>query len=107
MINLSISKGIILSGGSSSTPSRDYVEPQRGGGGFGGGGGGFGGFGGGRMRADTRQLTLSVQINNLFNSTVRQGITGNMSSPLFGQPTGGGQGRRITLSLQTNLGRLF
>jgi hypothetical protein len=52
-------------------------------------------------------MTLSVQISNLFNSTVRQGITGNMSSPLFGQPTGGGSGRRITLSLQTNLGRLF
>jgi hypothetical protein len=89
-------------------PSNDYAEPQRGGGGFGGGGGGFGGPGGGGNRNNgRRQIQLSVQVSNLFNSTVRQGINGNLSSPLFGQITGGGQGRRIMLSLNTNLGRLF
>jgi Carboxypeptidase regulatory-like domain len=97
-------------------PSNDYVEPQRGGGGFGGGGGGFGGGGnnggfggnnGGGNRNGGRQVQLSVRVSNLFNSTIRSGISGVMTSPLFGQSTGGGQGRRITLSLQTNLGQLF
>jgi hypothetical protein len=101
-ISLTVGKTISLGGGTSTPRPSNYAEPQRGGGGFGGGGGG-----GGRGNSGARQMTLSVQISNLFNSTVRQGITGNMSSPLFGQPTGGGSGRRITLSLQTNLGRLF
>ena len=109
-ISLTITKTIPLATRRNPTPSNDYVEPQRGGGGFGGGGGG-GGFGGpgggGGNRNGGRQIQLSVQIRNLFNSTIRTGISGVMSSPLFGQPTGGGQGRTIQLSVQTNLGQLF
>jgi hypothetical protein len=48
-----------------------------------------------------------VTVNNLFNSTTRNGISGVMSSPLYGQLTGGGQGRTIQVGLTTNLGRLF
>jgi hypothetical protein len=103
-INLTVSKAINLGGGTPRPAPANYGEPQRGGGGF--GGGGFGG-GGGRGGNGARQLTFSVQINNLFNSLVRTGINGNMSSPLFGQVTGGTSGRRITLNVQTNLGRLF
>ena len=111
-ISLTVTKTIPLRGGRRNpTPSNDYVEPQRGGGGFGGGGGGGGGFGGngggGNRNNGGRQIQLSVQIRNLFNSTIRSGISGVLSSPLFGQPTGGGQGRQITLSVQTNLGQLF
>jgi hypothetical protein len=109
-INLTITKMILLNNNSRPSPANDYVEPQRGGGGFGGGGGGFGGGGnggGGRGGPQGRQIQLSVRISNLFNSTVRSQISGVMSSPLFGQPTGGGRGRTITLSLQTSLGQLF
>jgi hypothetical protein len=113
-VGLTITKIIPLKGGRPTPrPANDYVEPQRGGGGFGGGGGGggFGGGGGGNggggNRNGGRQLQLSVRVTNLFNSTIRSGISGVMSSPLFGQPTGGGSGRKITLSLQTNLGKLF
>lgn len=93
------------------SPANDYLEPQRGGGGFGGGGGG-GGFGGGGGQGGGgnrggRQIQLSVRVTNLFNSTIRTGYSGVLSSPLFGQPTGGGQGRTITLSVQSNLGQLF
>jgi len=114
-INLTITKTIPFGRRAAPRPSNDYVEPQRGGGGFGGGGfgggNGGGGFGGnnngGGNRNGGRQVQLSVRITNLFNSTIRTGISGVMTSPLFGQPTGGGQGRKITLSLQTNLGQLF
>jgi hypothetical protein len=108
-IGLTITKTIPLSGARRPAPS-NYGEPQRGGGGFGGGGGGGfggGGGGGGGNRNGGRQIQLSVRISNLFNSTIRSGISGVLSSPLFGQPTGGGSGRTISLSLQTNLGQLF
>jgi len=109
-MNMTITKLIVLSNPSRPAPANDYAEPQRGGGGFGGGGGGFGGGGGGNgggRGPQGRQIQLSVQVRNLFNSTVRSNISGVMSSPLFGQPTGGGRGRTITLSLQTSLGQLF
>jgi hypothetical protein len=105
-ISLNITKIIPLQGGSTQPrPANDYAEPepQRGGGGFGGGGGG----GGGGSRTGGRQIQLGVSISNLFNSTIRSNISGVMSSPLFGQVTGGGSGRTIRLSLNTNLGRLF
>jgi hypothetical protein len=104
---MTVTKTIFLGGGTTRVPSNDYVEPQRGGGGFGGGGGGFGGGGGGGGRSGSRQMQISVQVSNLFNSTVRNNISGVLSSPLFGQPTGGGRGRTIRLSIQTNLGQLF
>jgi hypothetical protein len=62
----------------------------RGGGGFGGGGGGGQGesFGGGG--AEQRyNLTLSLNAQNLFNHTNLGAPIGNLSSPLFGQPTSG------------------
>jgi hypothetical protein len=46
-------------------------------------------------------------VTNLFNSTVRTNVSGVLSSQYFGQITGGGQGRTIRLSIQTNLGQLF
>jgi len=108
VIGMTVTKTIPLPGGTRRpTPSNDYAEPQRGGGGFGGGGGG-GGFGGGGGRGTQgRQIQLSVRVTNLFNSTVRTNVSGVLSSPLFGQITGGGSGRTIRLSIQTNLGQLF
>jgi hypothetical protein len=107
-INMNFTKTFSFGARPTPRPSNDYAEPQRGGGGFGGGvGGGFGGGGGQRGNQGSRQIQFTMQVRNLFNSTIRQGINGNLSSPLFGQITGGGQGRSITLGLQTNLGRLF
>ncbi len=101
-IRMSFTKTFVLGGSAPRPSANNYAEPQRGGGGFGGGG-----FGGGRGRQDGRQIQFTVNVNNLFNSTTRTGISGVLSSPLFGQPTGGGQGRSITLGIRTNLGRLF
>ena len=115
-LTLRFTKTFVLASQPAPTPrANEYMEPQRGGGGFGGGGGGFGGgggggqggFGGGRGQQGGRQIQLTVSVNNLFNSTQRNGISGVMSSPLFGQLTGGGSGRTIQLGLTTNLGRLF
>lgn len=65
-----------------------------GGGGFGGGGrGGFGGEGG--RAGDSRyNLTFSVQIQNLLNTTNKGTPVGNLSSQLFGESlsTAGGFG---------------
>jgi hypothetical protein len=66
----------------------------RGGGGRGGrGGGGEGGgqgesFGGGGAQ-QRYNLTLSLNVQNLFNHTNLGAPIGNLSSPLFGQPTAG------------------
>jgi hypothetical protein len=102
-INMNFTKTFAF-GSTAPRPANNYAEPQRGGGGF--GGGGFGGGGGGRNNG-RRQIQLTVQVSNLFNSTIKQNINGNLSSPLFGQITGGGNGRTIRLGLNTNLGRLF
>ena len=110
VIGMTVTKTIPLPGGARRpTPSNDYAEPQRGGGGFGGGGGGGGGFGGGGGRGNStaRQIQISVRVTNLFNSTVRTNVSGVLSSQYYGQITGGGQGRTIRLSIQTNLGQLF
>ena len=106
-INLNFTKTFAFASNTAPRPANNYAEPQRGGGGFGGGGGGgFGGQGGGRGNQG-RQIQFTMQIRNLFNSTIKQGINGNQSSSLFGQLTGGGQGRTIQLGLSTNLGKLF
>lgn len=66
----------------------------RGGGGRGGRGGGGGGggqgesFGGGGAQ-QRYSLTLSLNVQNLFNHTNLGPPVGNLSSPLFGQPTAG------------------
>jgi hypothetical protein len=83
----------------------------RGPGGGGGGGGRRGGFGGGGGDAAGRyNLTVSVQVSNLFNHVNRRQPVGNLSSPLFGQSTGmfggfgffggGGGARRIELNMR-------
>ncbi|HVF44452.1 MAG TPA: carboxypeptidase regulatory-like domain-containing protein [Pyrinomonadaceae bacterium] len=66
----------------------------RGGGGRGGRGGGGGGGGqgesfGGGGEAQRYNLTLSLNVQNLFNHTNLGAPIGNLSSPLFGQPTAG------------------
>ena len=67
-----------------------------GGGGFGRGGGGGGGGGrGGNASSDSRyNLTFSVQVQNLLNTTNKGTPVGNLSSPLFGESlsTAGGFG---------------
>jgi hypothetical protein len=104
---------------SSTSPSlgrlvSSFAEPAQGPGGGGGGGGGGGNFGGGqgggagannpnRIPTGARTMQFSVQISNIFNSSVRTSINGNLSSPLFGQVTGGSAGRKITLNMQMKL----
>jgi hypothetical protein len=105
-ISMTFRKTFRIGGTAPRPAANNYAEPQRGG----GGGGGFGGGGGGGGRGGAtggRTIDFQVQVRNLFNSTIKQQINGNLSSPLFGQISGGGQGRSITLSLNTNLGRLF
>jgi hypothetical protein len=115
---LSVTKRFFLGGGTAPKPittnAAAFGEPQRGGGG-GGGGGGFGGGGGGGNGGNAggltnpqnqRTLTLTAQISNPLNSTTKSNVVGNMSSPLFGQTTGGGSGRRIQLTLAMNFPRL-
>jgi hypothetical protein len=65
-----------------------------GGGGFGGGGGGRGGRGGGASTENRYNLTFSVQVQNLFNTTNEGTPVGNLSSPRFGESlsTAGGFG---------------
>jgi len=66
-----------------------------GGGGRGGRGGGGGRFGGDAASSDSRyNLTLSVQMQNIFNNTNEATPVGNLSSSLFGQSlsTAGGFG---------------
>jgi hypothetical protein len=85
----------------------------RGGGGFGGGGGGGGESFGGGGSEQRYNLTLSLNVQNLFNRSNLGPPVGNLSSPLFGQATsgagryggggGGGQtagNRRVELQLR-------
>jgi hypothetical protein len=65
----------------------------RGGGGRGGGGRGGGGgesFGGGEGTEHRYNLTLSVNVQNLFNHPSLGTPVGNLNSPFFGQSVGGG-----------------
>lgn len=91
-----------------------------GGGAGGGGGGGRGGFGGGGFGGgDVRHpynLSVGLEINNLFNMVNLANPIGNMASSRFGQSTataggfggfgggGGGTGpnRRVTLNMRFN-----
>ncbi|HLQ75868.1 MAG TPA: carboxypeptidase regulatory-like domain-containing protein [Terriglobia bacterium] len=47
------------------------------------------------------QLTFSVSVQNLLNNTRINGYSGVITSPLFGKPTGYGNGRSIQLSLNS------
>ena len=106
-----------------STPSigrlvASFAEPAQGGGGGGGGagGGGFGGGGGGgrgggtstatnpnRVPTGARTLSFSIQASNFLNSATKTTINGVLSSPLYGQLTGGSPGRKVVLSMTLKL----
>jgi hypothetical protein len=62
----------------------------RGGGGGGRGGGGGESFGGGESTEYRYNLTLSVNVSNLFNHPSLGTPVGNLNSPFFGQSVGGG-----------------
>jgi hypothetical protein len=94
-----------------------FAEPPQGGGG-GGGGGGFGGGGGGgrgggggtstvtnpnRVPNGARTLSFSIQASNFLNSATKSTINGVLSSPLYGQLTGGSPGRKVVLSMTLKL----
>lgn len=107
-VNLNINRTFGFGGSSRSTPDRGGTQAggntsQGGGrgpgGGFGGGGrggmgggGGRGGFAGGSDKP--YNLTLGMQITNLFNRTNLGTPVGNLSAPTFGQSvnTGGAFG---------------
>jgi hypothetical protein len=103
-VNLRISKTFGFGGEVAGTAGQ--------GGGRRGGGGGRGGFGGGGSEGRSRyNLTLSANIQNLFNWTNEAAPIGNLNSLLFGQSTsssgsfgrGGGNtagNRRIDLQLR-------
>jgi hypothetical protein len=48
------------------------------------------------------RVNLRVVVNNLLNNTRVNGYSGVITSPLFGKPTGYGQGRTIQLGIQSN-----
>ncbi|MCA1619293.1 MAG: carboxypeptidase regulatory-like domain-containing protein, partial [Acidobacteria bacterium] len=62
---------------------------RRGGGGGGGGGGRGGGGEGGEGSESRYNLTLSVNVQNLFNNPSLGAPVGNLNSPFFGQSIGG------------------
>ncbi len=90
-VNLRASKTFGFGGGENGNVAAN--QPGGGGGGRGGGRGGFGGggFGGGRggrggARSDSRyNLTFSVQVRNILNTTNEGTPVGNLRSRLFGQ----------------------
>jgi hypothetical protein len=95
---MSVSKTFYLGLGGGTTTPRAYVEPQRGGGGFGGGGGGnVGGFGRGQRGT---QMTLSANINNLFNNTQLGNYSGVVTSSFFGKANTSTGERTISLQLR-------
>ncbi len=82
-------------------------EPQRGSavGGFVGGGSNGGNASGNPNRTPpgARTATFAITATNIFNSSVRTNISGVLSSPLFGQVTGGSPGRKVQLGLSMKL----
>lgn len=95
-----------------------FAEPAQGGGGGGGGFGGGGGSGGGRggggggtstvanpkrVPNGARTLSFSIQASNFLNSATKTTINGVLSSPLYGQLTGGSPGRKVVLSMTLKL----
>jgi hypothetical protein len=114
-----LTKIFVLSTPAQSSPSlgrlvASFGEPAQGGGG-GGGGGGFGGGGGGRggggstvtnpnrVPTGARTLSFSIQASNFLNSATKTTINGVLSSPLYGQLTGGSPGRKVVLSMTLKL----
>ena len=105
--NLSVNKRINLGGlRTPATPARAQGNgvnfQQQGGGGF----GGQGGFGRGNQGGNNNQqrfsMELFAQASNVLNHVTRQGYTGNLSSPFFGQPTTVGNARDINVGVRFN-----
>ncbi|MEW6732708.1 MAG: carboxypeptidase regulatory-like domain-containing protein [Acidobacteriota bacterium] len=116
-VNLNLSKTFgfgalprnnVASQNGSMDPRGGFGGPGGGGfrGGPGGGGFGGGGFGGPRGRfgdtAHRYNLTISINMQNLFNRTNLAGFNGVLSSPLFGQANRSLSARRIELSMRFN-----
>ena len=116
-VNLSLNKTFGFGGSKNSAAANNQQQPanqttgntgggnRRGGGGGGnrrGGGGGGpmmgggpgGGFFGGGNESKPYNLTLGINVNNLFNNVNFSTPVGNLTSPTFGRPrsTGGGFG---------------
>jgi hypothetical protein len=70
---------------------------------FGGGGGNRGGTNPNRVPPGARTMTFNIQASNVFNSSVRQSVSGVISSPFFLQTQQGSQGRKIQLSMTMKL----
>ncbi|MCP9495255.1 MAG: carboxypeptidase regulatory-like domain-containing protein [Pyrinomonadaceae bacterium MAG19_C2-C3] len=112
-VNLRASKTFGFGGESSDVAANQQGGGGRGGGGFGGGGFG-GGRGGGRGGASSNSpynLTFSLQVRNILNTTNEGTPVGNLSSSRFGQSFssaggfggGGGQfggNRRIEMGVR-------
>jgi hypothetical protein len=96
-VNMSVSKTFFIGLGGGTTTPRAYVEPLRGGGGFGGGGGNVGGFGRGQRGT---QMTISANINNLFNNTQLGNYSGVLTSAFFGRANTSTSERTISLQLR-------
>jgi hypothetical protein len=105
----------------------NFVEPQRGGGGF-PGGGDFGGgqrnggdfngqrgnrggdFGGNRgnnngnfnQNNNGRSITFNIQVQNLLNNTQLNPYSGTMTSPFFGKASSARNPRQIETGLRFN-----
>ena len=91
-------------------PEPEPTQGGGGGGGFGGGGGGGRGGGGGtsvtnpnRVPTGARTLSFSIQAANFLNSATKTTINGVLSSPLYGQLSGGSPGRKVVLSMTLKL----
>jgi hypothetical protein len=108
-LNLNISRtfgfGPKLNDTAGGPPSGGQMRERGGFGGSGnrGGGGGFGGGGFGGGDSNNRyNLTLSINIQNLFNRTNLANFNGVLSSPLFGKANRAIGARRVEMALRFN-----
>jgi len=135
-VQMSFQKTVRLKGGESTPANRagnagltggnNFVEPQRGGGGFPGGGdfggqrgGDFGGQRGGNRGGNNRgnqqgnnrgnfnqnqgpTITFQAQVQNLLNHTQLNGYSGTMTSPFFGRANNARNPRQIEVGMRLN-----
>jgi hypothetical protein len=130
-IQMSLQKTVRLRGGENSGPANragnaaatganNFVEPQRGGGGFPGGGFPGGGQrggnrgGGGNPNAGNRgnngnfnqntgpTVTFQMQVQNLLNNVQFNGYSGTMTSSFFGRASNARQPRQIEVGMRLN-----
>ena len=136
-VTLNFQKTVRLKGAEKSDPANragnngpnrvnNFVEPQRGGGGFPGGGGDFGGQRGGQRGGDRGgerggdrgdrggnrgpfnqnnngpTVTFQTQIQNLLNNTQFNNYSGTMTSQYFGRASNARNARQIEAGLRFN-----